>query len=116
MPNLHRDSLRELVGAKQPSLVCIQESKLDVVSDYDIMQMVGAQFDYSLPAVHTGGGGGFSTLASLGLVPLERDHPHILTLCQSLPGEDGGGLVANHHLRPVEGGGEGLLSVGASRD
>jgi exonuclease III len=52
----HHDSLRELVGAERPSLVCIQESKLDGVSDYGIMQMLGAQFDYSLPAIHTQGG------------------------------------------------------------
>jgi exonuclease III len=53
----HHDSLRELVKAERLSLMCIQESKLDDVSGYDIMQMFGPGFDYSfLPADHTRGG------------------------------------------------------------
>jgi hypothetical protein len=53
----HHDALRELVRAERPSLVCIKESKLDVVTDYDVMQILGAQFDYALlSAIHTRGG------------------------------------------------------------
>jgi hypothetical protein len=35
-------------------LVCIQETKLDVISDYDVFQLLGSAFEYVyLPVVHT---------------------------------------------------------------
>jgi hypothetical protein len=37
--------------------ICIQETKLDVVSDFDVIQLVGLGFEYvDLPANHTHGG------------------------------------------------------------
>jgi hypothetical protein len=39
------------------SLVCLQETKLETISDYDVIQLVGTSFDYVyLPAVQTRGG------------------------------------------------------------
>jgi hypothetical protein len=53
----HRDAVRDLVRAEWISFVCLQETKLDVISAFDVMQIVGAGFDYFfLPAVHTRGG------------------------------------------------------------
>jgi hypothetical protein len=38
-------------------LVCLQETKLDVISDFDVIQILGSGFDYVfLPMVHTWGG------------------------------------------------------------
>jgi exonuclease III len=54
---LHRDAVRELVRAERPSIVCFQETKLGVIFDFDVIQIVGAGFDYCyLPAVGTHGG------------------------------------------------------------
>jgi hypothetical protein len=37
--------------------VCLQETKLETISDYDVIQLVGTSFDYVyLPAVQTRGG------------------------------------------------------------
>lgn len=53
----HRDMVRELVVAEHPSLVCLQETKMHVISEFDVMQIVGASYDYYyLPAVGTRGG------------------------------------------------------------
>jgi hypothetical protein len=50
-------ALRDLVAAQRISLVCIQEAKLDVISDYDVIQLLGIGFEYAyLLAVHTHGG------------------------------------------------------------
>jgi exonuclease III len=41
----------ELVTFEHPSIVCLQETKLDVISPYDLIQIVGSGFDYFyLPA------------------------------------------------------------------
>jgi exonuclease III len=53
----HRDSIRELVMSEHVSLICLQETKMSVISDYDVVQILGLGFDYFyLPAVHTRGG------------------------------------------------------------
>jgi exonuclease III len=43
----HRDALKELVVAEKPSLVCLEETKMHVISDFDVMQILGARFDYA---------------------------------------------------------------------
>jgi hypothetical protein len=49
--------VRDTVAIERLSLVCLQETKLDVISDFDLMQTMGNGFDYSyLPVVHTRGG------------------------------------------------------------
>jgi exonuclease III len=51
---LHRDVVRSLVGTEHPSLIYLQETKLSVISDFDIMQILGAGYDYVfIPASHT---------------------------------------------------------------
>jgi hypothetical protein len=53
----HHDVLRELVGSEKPLVVCIQETKLSVISPFDIMQCLGSCFDYFfLPIDGTRGG------------------------------------------------------------
>lgn len=53
----HRDAVRELVAAEHPSFVCLQETKLAVILDFDVMQIVGSGYDFTfLPAAHTRGG------------------------------------------------------------
>lgn len=42
---------------EHPSIVCVQETKLAVISDFDVMQCLGPGFDYFfLLAVQTRGG------------------------------------------------------------
>jgi exonuclease III len=49
--------VRELVASEHPSIVCLQETKLNVISPYDLIQIVGLRFDYFyLPAEETCGG------------------------------------------------------------
>lgn len=53
----HRDAVRELVVTERPPLVCLQETKLAVISDFDILQILGSGYDFVyLPAVGTRGG------------------------------------------------------------
>lgn len=53
----HCDAVWELVAAKRPSLVCLQEMKLSVISDFDAIQIIGSGFDYAyLPAEGVRGG------------------------------------------------------------
>jgi exonuclease III len=50
-------AIRELVRAECSSIVCLQETKLSVIFDFDLIQIVGVGFDYCfLPAVGTCGG------------------------------------------------------------
>jgi exonuclease III len=52
-----RDVVRELVASEHPSIVCLQETKLHVISPFDLMQIVGLGFEYFyLPAKGTRGG------------------------------------------------------------
>jgi exonuclease III len=52
-----RDIVRELVASEHPSIVCLQETKLHVISPFDLMQIVGPGFEYFyLPAEGTRGG------------------------------------------------------------
>jgi exonuclease III len=54
---LHKDAVRELVAAEKPSIVCLEETKIHVILVFDLMQIVGAGFDYFfLPVVQTRGG------------------------------------------------------------
>jgi exonuclease III len=53
----HHDVVHELVRAEHPSIVCLQETKLSVISDFDVIQIICVGFDYYfLPAVGTHGG------------------------------------------------------------
>jgi exonuclease III len=53
----HRDALRELIVSERLSVVCLQEIKLVVISNYDVIQMIGTGFDYIyLSAAQTRGG------------------------------------------------------------
>jgi exonuclease III len=48
------NTLRELVAAEHPLIICIQETKLDVIYDFDVLQMIGSGYDsFCLPAVQT---------------------------------------------------------------
>jgi exonuclease III len=52
----HKDAVRALVQYEHILFVCLQETKLAVISDFDIMQILGAGFEYFyLPAVQTKG-------------------------------------------------------------
>jgi exonuclease III len=52
-----RNTLRKLVVAERPLIICIQESKLDVICDFDVLQMIGSGYDsFCLPTVQTHGG------------------------------------------------------------
>jgi exonuclease III len=53
----HHDAVCSLVETEHPSLVYLQETKLSVISDFDIMQILGAGYNYVfLVASHTRGG------------------------------------------------------------
>jgi exonuclease III len=55
--NYHHDVMHDLVTSEWPSIVCLQETKCDVFTDYDVMQHLGRGFDYSfLPTIQTCGG------------------------------------------------------------
>jgi hypothetical protein len=74
-----RDSVTELVRSERISLIYLQETRLDVISDYDVMQILGLGFDYvCLPIVHTGGGGGSSCLEKCGVDGYLLFHAHFL--------------------------------------
>jgi exonuclease III len=50
----HRDMGTDLVKAERIYFVCLQDSKLGVISTVDVMQIVGDGFDYFfLLAAHT---------------------------------------------------------------
>jgi exonuclease III len=50
----HRNAVHELLDVKRISLVCLQETKLDLILDFDVIQLCGFDFDYVfLLAVHT---------------------------------------------------------------
>jgi exonuclease III len=53
-----RSAVREFVAALRVSIVCFQETKLDVIDDFIISQCLGPSFDgyVYLPAVQTRGG------------------------------------------------------------
>jgi hypothetical protein len=42
----HCNALRSLVAVERPSVVCLQETMLAIISDFDIMQLIGPGFDY----------------------------------------------------------------------
>jgi exonuclease III len=53
----HCDTVRELIRAERPSIVCLQETKLSVISEFDVIQIISVGFDYYyLSAVGTHGG------------------------------------------------------------
>lgn len=52
-----RNVVRDAVSSERASLVCLSETKLSVINDGTIMQMLGVDFDYVyLPAMQTRGG------------------------------------------------------------
>jgi hypothetical protein len=42
----HRDAVRESVAAERPSVVCLQETKMHVIFQSNVMQFLGTGFDY----------------------------------------------------------------------
>jgi exonuclease III len=53
----HQDAVQELVASKRPSIICLQETKLNIISDFDIIQLLGTGFDYVYClAIHIRGG------------------------------------------------------------
>jgi exonuclease III len=51
---VRRDVMRELVAAELPTFVCLQETKLNVFNNYDMLQLLGHGFGYAfLPFVQT---------------------------------------------------------------
>jgi hypothetical protein len=54
---VRRNVVHDLVMMETPSIVCLQATKLNVCSDYDVILILGHGFDYFyLQADHTGGG------------------------------------------------------------
>jgi exonuclease III len=53
----HHIMVHQLVASERIYLVCLEETKLEAISDYDVIQLVGMGFDYTfLPAVQMHGG------------------------------------------------------------
>jgi hypothetical protein len=46
---LQRSVVWELIGTHRPSLVWLQETKLHVISNFDVIQLIGPGFDYAYP-------------------------------------------------------------------
>jgi hypothetical protein len=77
-----RHALRDLVAAEWISLVCIEETKLDVISDYDVIQLLGTSSEnVYLLVVHTRGG----ILVAYALLFGSRPN-HLLDLSHCLSG------------------------------
>lgn len=53
-----RDAVREFIASLRVSIVCLQETKLNVIDDFLVMQCLGPSFDgfVYVPAVETRGG------------------------------------------------------------
>jgi exonuclease III len=53
-----RDAVREFVASLRVTIVCLQETKLDVIDDFLVMQCLGPSFDgyVYVPADETRGG------------------------------------------------------------
>jgi exonuclease III len=53
-----RDAVCEFVASLRVSMVCLQETRLDVIDDFLVMQCLGQSFDgyVYLPTVETRGG------------------------------------------------------------
>jgi exonuclease III len=55
--NGRRDVVHDLVAVERLSIMCLQETKRDVFSDYGIMQLLRRGFDYYyLPTIQTRSG------------------------------------------------------------
>jgi hypothetical protein len=49
----HLAAVRDLVVLEHASLICFQETKLDAISDNDVMELLGQGFGYVyLPTLH----------------------------------------------------------------
>jgi exonuclease III len=49
-----RTMIQELVRSERASFVCLQETKLDLLDDVLVKDMLGLDFDYfTIPTVHT---------------------------------------------------------------
>lgn len=52
-----RDTVRMVIEQERASIICLQETKLDVIDDRIVRDLLGGLFDYSyLLAQHTRGG------------------------------------------------------------
>jgi exonuclease III len=77
---VHRNAVQDLVAVERISLVCLQETKLYVVTDFDVIQIIGSGFDYVfLPAMQMRGLSCLLGLARLGwsvaIVPVHTCSP-----------------------------------------
>jgi exonuclease III len=43
---VQRNAVQDLVAVERISLVCLQETKLHVVTDFNVIQILGSGFDY----------------------------------------------------------------------
>jgi hypothetical protein len=78
---LHRDALRNPVTSENLTTVSVQETKLAVIHDFVISQLLGTGSDYSiLPMVHIGGHSG--CLEGRFLVSLVHFFTILLVLCK----------------------------------
>jgi hypothetical protein len=87
-----------IVASECVSLVCLQETKLDVITDHDVMEMLDQGFGFVyLPTVHTHGGYS-GRLAPLLLVGLQHVSALLLYLRPVVPSRIELGLVVNHNV------------------
>jgi exonuclease III len=42
----HRNAVQDLITSERISLVCLQKTKLRVITDFDVIQTLGTGFDY----------------------------------------------------------------------
>jgi hypothetical protein len=88
----HCDAVRELVTAERLSLASLQETKLDVILDFDVIQILGPGFDYAyLPAVHTQGGIPLAQRISAWVMSNPSTKSHSLSARVQLPSSGGRG-------------------------
>jgi hypothetical protein len=49
-----RDVVHVMVAEERPSFICIQKTKLTIIDDYGVLQLLGHDFDYVfLPSIQT---------------------------------------------------------------
>jgi exonuclease III len=98
----HYDALGQLVSTERPSIVCIQETKLDVISLFDVIQLLGHGFDYSYhPAAQTRGGVLVAWRSSIWSTSSSSIQDFSVSVC--LKHGCRRALVALGRLRPVQG-------------
>ena len=71
-----RDSLRKTVDACKPSLVCIQETKLAVISARDIISLLGREFQEFVYLAAQGTRGGILVAWRQGIITSDQHRVH----------------------------------------